>query len=138
MDDYEDEGEGRPCNFCQRVDQAFTNSDHFDIHLWKECPMLTICSQCMQVVEISDYNAHQLSECKNSHLFLKCNHCQQAVIKQDYKYHTSEGCKPLKTDGKTFRCPLCFEDLMLRGKNPEDMWRDHLVNQGCPSNERTS
>jgi len=135
--DYEEEGEGKPCNFCQRMDPAFDNAGHFDIHLWKECPMLTICTQCMQVIEVSDYNAHQLSECKNSHLFSKCNQCQQAIIKQDSKYH-AKSCQPLKSDGKTFRCPLCLDDLILRGRNQEDMWRDHLVKQGCPSNERTS
>jgi hypothetical protein len=138
VNDQDDADEGRPCNFCHKIDQAFLSQDHFDIHLYKECPMLAMCSQCTQVVEVSDYNAHQLSECQSSHLFLKCNKCQQAVMKQDYKAHQSESCRPLKTDGKTFRCPLCLEDLVLRGRSQEDMWRDHLVDQGCPSNDRTS
>lgn len=50
------------CNFCGRYDENF-NSESIDIHYWKECPMLTTCWECEQVIEISTLNDHLMEEC---------------------------------------------------------------------------
>lgn len=41
------------CEFCGRTDKNFLESAKFDMHLWKECPMLTTCKECALVTEIS-------------------------------------------------------------------------------------
>jgi len=46
------------CEFCKRADKNFLDSAKFDMHLWKECPMLTTCKECALVVEISALNNH--------------------------------------------------------------------------------
>jgi len=46
------------CEFCGRTDKNFLDSAKFDMHLWKECPMLTTCKECALVVEISALNNH--------------------------------------------------------------------------------
>ena len=50
------------CNFCLRVDPSF-NEESLDIHYWKECPMLTTCWECDQVIEIAQIEEHLLGEC---------------------------------------------------------------------------
>lgn len=67
MENEEDSPE--QCNFCQRKDPNLVNEDQYDMHLWKECPMLMICEYCKQVVEIAEINIHLLEECKESDYF---------------------------------------------------------------------
>ena len=50
------------CNFCLREDPSF-NEESLDIHYWKECPMLTTCWECDQVIEIAQIEEHLLEEC---------------------------------------------------------------------------
>lgn len=51
------------CVFCGKTDPAFTE-DLLDKHFWKDCPMLSICSECGQVVEIAHLKEHLLEECE--------------------------------------------------------------------------
>lgn len=50
------------CNFCGTFDDNF-NKESIDIHYWKECPMLTTCWECEQVIEIQCMNEHLMEEC---------------------------------------------------------------------------
>lgn len=40
------EDKGKICEFCGKMDKQFLDSNKLDIHLWKECPFLTICQGC--------------------------------------------------------------------------------------------
>lgn len=47
-----DNGQGdasKHCDFCGRYDSTFTE-ESMDIHYWKECPVLTCCWECDQVM----------------------------------------------------------------------------------------
>ena len=135
----EDEERDKICNFCKTSDENFLNNDQFDMHLWKECPMLATCKFCKQVVEISELNEHRLSECSKCSNFSKCPRCQSAVANEMFDEHTSEmGCKVLKLGDNFERCPLCKVDIDMGYEETEIAWRKHLVEDGCANNERTS
>lgn len=51
-DPQDDEVKDNQCQFCHREDEDF-NPESLDIHYWKECPMLTTCQECEQVIEIA-------------------------------------------------------------------------------------
>ena len=51
QDQQVQEEDDQTCNFCGQYDANF-NEDAIDIHYWKECPMLTTCWECEQVIEI--------------------------------------------------------------------------------------
>jgi centrosomal protein CEP104 len=40
------------CDFCGKIDKEFLDSNKLDIHMWKECPFLTACQHCAQIIEI--------------------------------------------------------------------------------------
>ena len=47
------------CMFCGAGNLA--NDDALDLHYWQECPLLSSCPSCGQVVEISAFPDHLLS-----------------------------------------------------------------------------
>ena len=49
------------------------------MHLFNACPMLMICEECKQAVEVSAHTGHQIGECKNSKYFKRCPRCKEAV-----------------------------------------------------------
>ncbi|KAM3137982.1 hypothetical protein pb186bvf_009877 [Paramecium bursaria] len=120
------------CDYCDKVDPQFRDQDQLDRHLWGECPMLVNCSQCTQVVEISDYSQHLLEECKMKRKFKSCPKCREAVLQTGFDRHL-EDCKG-KSEMNTVRCPLCHLDLKVN----QNVWKLHLVKQGCLNNERTA
>lgn len=127
--------QNKTCDFCQKTDKMFLDKGKLDIHLWKDCPMLTLCQMCEQVVEISCLNTHLLEECDFKKSFRKCPRCKEAIHSNNYKQHTDEmACLPNKPLNVANRCPLCHSDIM-----PGEMgWKSHLISEGCPNNERTS
>lgn len=111
-----DEAEVDPftCQFCGRYDPSFSE-DLLDMHYWKECPVLTSCRQCGQVVEIMCLHEHMLAECDHQEKFKKEN---------SGKLKHLEKC-----------CPLCMVEVKPAG---EAGWRRHLLSGvGCPANPRT-
>ena len=57
------------CKFCGISDPNFKDPAKYDMHLWKECPVLVECKKCALVVEIKNYTDHLLHECKYAHQF---------------------------------------------------------------------
>lgn len=96
--------------------------------------MLATCEHCAQIEEISQLNKHMLEECDNKKAVRKCPRCKEAVHMDEYKQHTEEmSCQVQQPPSKANRCPLCHQDIP-----PGDLgWRKHLLNDGCPNNERT-
>lgn len=128
----------KTCHFCKKSDPIFNDMDRFDFHLWKECPMLTSCRECLQIIEVADYNAHLLSECKNADVHCECPRCRQVINIDHIDQHvTSLECAPLDLALPIIRCPLCHSDLKVRNGDTEEAWRQHLVIQTCPNNERS-
>ena len=102
------------CQFCNRYDPNFTD-DLLDMHYWKECPVLTSCRHCGQVVEIMCLHEHMTTECEHRDKFKKDN---AGKLKQ------MERC-----------CPLCQVVVKPAG---EAGWRRHLLSGvGCSGNPRT-
>ncbi|GBG27244.1 Centrosomal protein of 104 kDa [Hondaea fermentalgiana] len=133
-DDVSYEEEPFTCQFCGRHDPEFTD-DALDIHYWKECPMLTSCLQCEQVIEVAMLNDHLLNECEMKHNHERCPRCGEAIAAQYFNQHVKRAsCRPSQSVSKANRCPLCHEDV----KPGEDGWREHiLIEPGCNKNPRT-
>jgi len=97
------------CQFCGIADPAFTN-ETMDVHYWRECPMLTQCEHCQQVVEISSLRSHL------------CEECESGAPALAAARGLATGC-----------CPLCGSGV---GHGREEDWRQHLLSVGCPKNPR--
>ncbi|RHY54506.1 hypothetical protein DYB38_005304 [Aphanomyces astaci] len=88
------------CPFCDRQDDAF-DSDRLDQHFWAECPMLTQCQMCSQVIEISTLNEHLLVECEQK----ECRRCGEAITAKFYDKHTNmNDCDPMPSPAQGNRC----------------------------------
>ena len=102
--------EALACEFCGAHDQGFAVAEKLDMHYWKDCPMLTSCEQCQQIVPVVDLNYHLVEECAQS---------------QPFRYDP-----PLGNEGFT-GCPLCLNELPASG----DGVRQHLCFE-CSANPR--
>jgi centrosomal protein CEP104 len=47
-----------------------------DLHLFKECVMLSPCPHCEQVVEIPTLRDHMLTECDKKDILKQCPRCK--------------------------------------------------------------
>ena len=123
------------CQFCGRYDKAFTD-EVLDVHFVTDCPMLTVCAACEQVVEIPELNHHQLEECDMAEKFRKCGRCKEAIAAQSFREHElKRACIPSKPLHQASRCPLCHHDI----PPGVDGWYQHIQEgTGCPQNSRTS
>jgi hypothetical protein len=59
------------CMFCGKSDATW-NEDGLDLHYWKECPLLSPCSACAQIVEIAGLPEHLLDECEQRNEYEPC------------------------------------------------------------------
>ena len=85
------------------------------MHYWKECPMLTSCKFCGQVVEIMTMNQHLIEECEKRGKFSK-------RFIGDLEENMD-------------KCPLC---QVVIAPLTETGWKRHIVRgKGCPKNPRT-
>jgi centrosomal protein CEP104 len=134
-EEAEGEVEAFTCQFCSRKDPTLTE-DALDMHYWKECPMLTSCAQCEQVIEVALLNEHLLKECENKDNHRQCLRCNEAIAAQFFEQHSQRAsCLPAKPVSKANRCPLCHKDC----KAGVQGWKQHiLAGQGCPKNPRTA
>ncbi|CAE8662244.1 unnamed protein product [Polarella glacialis] len=114
--DEPDEAEGSgqaeddTCQFCGHHDPAFTQ-EGMDVHYWRECPMLTQCRFCQQVIEICTLATHLSQECE-------AGADAQAEAQDMLPDH----------------CPFCKANVGALGE--ERHWRDHLLAAGCAGNPR--
>ena len=130
-DDY---GPPFTCHFCDRYDESFTD-EKLDLHYWRECPMLTSCSRCQQIIEVATLNDHLLNECSQKSNHQQCGRCGEAIASKFYKMHVKRNsCLVKEPLSKASRCPLCHKNI---GPG-EEGWKKHLLTgKGCPKNERT-
>ena len=100
----EEEVDDRTCTFCGRHDPNF-NEETLDMHYWQECPMLTLCWECDQVIEIKQIEDHLLEECNHKDKYKYCSKCRSVLLKDEFEGH--ECLKPEPAGAA--RCPLCTE-----------------------------
>lgn len=110
MGEQEGEAPEFTCQFCGRRDPAFT-PEALDVHYWRDCPMLTQCSFCQQVIEISTLRSHLIEECESG-----------------------QAARDAGNAMSPHQCPLCSADV---GNAEDQDWMDHLLTAGCPRNPRT-
>ena len=121
------------CQFCGKYEQDW-DQEELDMHFWSDCPMLTPCFGCNQILEISSLNDHLLNECSNKDNFKQCPRWEEPVPLDDYDFHVEEGMwNEAKDKNESNRCPLCHDDMFPAG---EDGWKQHLLIDTCPNNER--
>lgn len=115
------------------MDKRFVEEDYKDMHYFNACPMLIICTECGQGIEISTLTSHLVGECANSKYYKKCPRCKEAVHQKNYKSHVEKKeCLSAKPLAAANRCPLCHLDI-----NPGvNGWKEHLVDEGCENNPR--
>ncbi|XP_039259269.2 centrosomal protein of 104 kDa-like [Styela clava] len=124
----------RLCIFCGEHDESF-NDEGLDLHYWKNCPMLKRCEHCKQVVEISTYTDHLISECDKKGSFGKCNRCSEAINLPDLQKHVADKKCLINKADKHSRCPMCHKNIQLG----EESWKSHLMGSGrdaCQENPR--
>ncbi|XP_077469746.1 centrosomal protein of 104 kDa isoform X2 [Stigmatopora argus] len=121
------------CIFCGKTDDSFLH-DGLDIHYWKHCPMLRLCDECRQVVEIASFTEHLLNECQNKSKFSQCQRCSEAVLTEDMSRHVqSNTCKACVSGKPSSHCPLCHANFSFG----EQAWKAHLTGrEGCKQNSR--
>ena len=76
-DDYEEEKfeeatDFTKCMFCEESNKGW-NEDALDLHYWKDCPLLSPCPACAQVVEIAGLPEHLLDECEQKSNYVPCD-----------------------------------------------------------------
>ncbi|OQR81004.1 hypothetical protein ACHHYP_16869 [Achlya hypogyna] len=121
------------CPFCDEHSDAFDN-ERLDQHFWAECPMLTQCKMCGQVIEISTLNEHLLVECELKQNHKECPRCHEAITLKYFNQHVQQNdCDPMPDPSEGNRCPLCHEDIPPRKRG----WKTHLLHEKCPQNPRT-
>eukprot|EP00435_Cladocopium_sp_Y103_P055636 s742_g18.t1 len=99
-------------SFCK-----FLCKEAMDVHYWRECPMLTQCHYCKQVIEIATLGPHLRDECEGP---------GAAQAGQELWLANK-----LADLGPT-QCPLCMAEI---GSSEED-WRRHILQEGCAANPR--
>jgi len=118
------------CMFCGKSDKSW-NEDGLDLHYWKECPLLTPCSGCAQIVEIAGLPEHLLDECEQRDAFVACDTSGLAIRKEEMeKWKASPNCVPPPEN--CMYCPLCLVSV----EDTDDAWRQHLL-YGCSKNTRS-
>ncbi|XP_029648707.2 centrosomal protein of 104 kDa-like [Octopus sinensis] len=120
------------CIFCGEKDKSFDEKG-LDLHYWKHCPMLKRCGNCKQVLEISTFKKHLLTECDAMDNYRNCPRCQEAVLKDVYDSHVSDRvCRAV--DINDTHCPLCH----MKINHGDEGWKDHLTGRvnGCKNNPR--
>lgn len=121
------------CVFCNKA--GFASEDELDLHMWKDCPVLSACPHCNQVIEVSKLNDHLLRECEHRGNHRACPRCHEAIAVALWDKHVKRNaCLVHKPESDANRCPLCHNDV-YPGENG---WRVHLLRDLCPNNSRTS
>ncbi|KAI8146629.1 hypothetical protein BJV82DRAFT_599266 [Fennellomyces sp. T-0311] len=121
------------CIFCEESNPNF-NEDTLISHYYDECPVLTSCSRCQIILEISTLNDHTFKDCAKRHLVKQCTRCKQAVPVEGWLQHTlKQTCAAVGDAGET-RCPLCMDTI---DPPTDSQWKAHLLHgDGCPKNPR--
>ncbi|XP_010120216.1 PREDICTED: centrosomal protein of 104 kDa [Chlamydotis macqueenii] len=121
------------CIFCGERNESFTE-EGLDLHYWKQCPMLTRCEHCKQVVEIAGLTEHLLTDCDKKDSFGKCQRCSEALPKDELPKHImSKACNPAEPEDVANHCPLCHDSF----SPGEEAWKSHLMgDDGCKMNQR--
>ncbi|XP_031562247.1 centrosomal protein of 104 kDa-like [Actinia tenebrosa] len=120
----------RMCIFCGEQNETFTE-EMLDLHYWKNCPMLKRCDHCSQVVEVSGFNEHLVTECDAKDKFSQCPRCKDVVLTVDLEEHiTDNTCAAPKGGKDASVCPLC---RTVVGPE-EEAWRSHLM-ENCKTNK---
>lgn len=67
------------CDYCKQFDKRLEDENYRDKHLYSSCPMIVLCRECKQAVEVRNMNTHLLSECAQHKYFKRCPKCKEAV-----------------------------------------------------------
>ncbi|XP_064459355.1 centrosomal protein of 104 kDa-like [Ornithodoros turicata] len=121
------------CMFCEETNEKF-NSETLNYHYWTECPMLMLCYNCKQVVEISGLTRHLLEECISRGQYRLCIRCKEAIAKTRFESHVKlKTCIPAKPPHQANHCPLCHQNFAAG----DEAWKVHLMGEmGCAFNPR--
>ena len=126
----ENDGDFTTCMFCGKTDKSW-NEDGLDLHYWKECPLLSPCPACAQIVEIAGLPEHLLDECEQKDSFRPCDTTGLAIRKDEFDAW-SKGPSCVPPPDNCMYCPLCLASV----EDTDTSWRDHLL-YGCPKNGRS-
>lgn len=91
------------------------------MHYWKDCPMLTTCWECEQVIEIKQVEEHLIEECQFKEKYRYHAKSKQVTLAEEYDQHDND--PPPKPEGAV-RCPLCSQTVY---PNDNEGWKHHLM-----------
>ncbi|KAI7907596.1 uncharacterized protein BX663DRAFT_556883 [Cokeromyces recurvatus] len=129
----EQEEKTNVCIFCDEVNNNF-NEDTLISHYYNHCPVLTNCSMCQIILEVSTLKEHFQNDCERKHLVKQCNNCKQFIPVEQWLQHTLKNICPdiIVTSDNQSRCAYCQLDMT---DSTETDWKIHLINE-CPKNLR--
>ncbi len=96
--------------------------------------MLTSCSDCHQVVEISSLRAHLRDECEFKARYTVCRRCDDVVLSANMAVHSSSDVCSSTARADRY-CPLCH--MVVGVTVGDEDWIRHLVTEGCTANPRS-
>ncbi|CAG8487062.1 2062_t:CDS:10 [Ambispora leptoticha] len=122
----------RCCIFCDEHNDDFTE-ENLVTHYWNDCPVLTKCTLCNMILEISTLDDHMLYDCDKSKFVKQCPRCREVIPADNYLEHVAnQSCMVIPSH--IVRCPLCKSVVKPA---TEAGWKEHLLNDdGCSKNRR--
>ncbi len=112
------------CQFCGFHDPSYTE-EMLDMHYCQDCPMLTQCKLCEQVIEIPTLGEHLTAECE-----LK-DTTEGAAASKTLQSNIAASAN--RNPAAAQVCPLCFAGIGAG----EQGWRQHLLEKPyCQANPR--
>eukprot|EP00388_Colpodella_angusta_P014950 GDKJ01037196.1.p1 GENE.GDKJ01037196.1~~GDKJ01037196.1.p1 ORF type:complete len:522 (+),score=117.23 GDKJ01037196.1:32-1597(+) len=124
------------CMFCHLEADDFSTTEGLELHLFGECPTMSECPGCNQVIEVVDMIKHRLEQCPESQIFAPCSVCRLPITDEEAETELHLSCNPPQgTDArgnKLSQCILCTQELPC---NSIVRWRKHLTKE-CPENTR--
>uniref|UniRef100_A0AC35FN47 Uncharacterized protein n=1 Tax=Panagrolaimus sp. PS1159 TaxID=55785 RepID=A0AC35FN47_9BILA len=119
------------CNFCNELNGDFSREQFLKLHMSENCPCLSKCDYCDQIVEVQKLNEHHLNRCKfvNGSL-IPCSFCGLACYTGEESHPR---CRKMKAPENSEWCPLC--SIAVRPKSSKEAWEKHLKHD-CYNNPR--
>ncbi|CAI2386316.1 unnamed protein product [Moneuplotes crassus] len=78
------------CEFCGKFNEKFAEEDNKDLHYLEECPKLTSCPGCEQIIEKTTLDKHLLNECEEKQDFEQCEKCEKVVNQNELDIHKAK------------------------------------------------
>ncbi|CAD5215854.1 unnamed protein product [Bursaphelenchus okinawaensis] len=126
-----DPGETNLCPQCYERNDAFATEANLKQHWLYQCPVLTECDFCDQVLHVAELNNHHINLCQFvNKTMLPCPLCGLAQYGGESNHPR---CPKAHPEPGAAWCPLCSKNV--ESFTSPESWRNHLIGN-CLNNPR--